>query len=93
MAYGAYLHSLGDTEPPVIDGLTGPQRFFMSWARIWRGKTHDAEMARRLVVDPHAPGEFRCNAILRNLDEFHDAFGVQPGDGLWIAPADRVRIW
>jgi putative endopeptidase len=93
VAYRAYLHSLGNTEPPVIEGLTGPQRFFMSWARIWRGKAHDEEMARRLVVDPHSPGEFRCNAILRNLDEFHRAFNTQPGDDLWLPPGDRVRIW
>jgi putative endopeptidase len=93
MAYKAYLLSLGEDEPPVIDGLTGPQRFFMSWARIWCGKARDAEMIRRLTIDPHSPGEFRCNAILRNLDEFHEAFGVSDGDGLWLAPEARVRIW
>jgi putative endopeptidase len=65
----------------------------MSWARIWRGKVRDAEALRRLAVDPHAPREFRCNAIVRNLEEFHQAFGVRPGDGMWLDPEARVRIW
>jgi putative endopeptidase len=93
MSYRAYLHSLGGVEPPAIDGLTGAQRFFMSWARIWRGKAHDAEVARRLIVDPHSPGEFRTNAIVRNLGEFHEAFSVRPGDDLWLTPESRVGIW
>jgi len=93
MSYRAYLLSLGGVEPPVIDGLTGAQRFFMSWAHIWRFKAHDAEVARRLVVDPHSPGEFRTNAIVRNIDEFHEAFNVQPGDDLWLAPESRVHFW
>ncbi len=93
LAYRAYLLSLDGAEPPVIAGLTGPQRFFMSWARVWRGKIRDAEISRRLVVDPHSPEEYRCNAVVRNLDAFHEAFAVQPGDGLWLAPASRVRIW
>jgi putative endopeptidase len=93
VAYRAYLLSLDGREPPVIGGLTGPQRFFLSWARIWRGKVREAEAIRRLANDPHSPRELRCNAIARNLDEFHQAFGVQPGDGMWLAPAERVRIW
>lgn len=93
LAYRAYLLSLAGAPPPVIGGLTGPQRFFMSWARVWRGKTRDAELSRRLVVDPHSPDEYRCNAVVRNLDAFHEAFAVQPGDGLWLDPTSRVRIW
>ncbi|RZS89733.1 putative endopeptidase [Motilibacter rhizosphaerae] len=93
VAYKAYELSLGGAEPPVIDGLTGWQRFFISWARIWRGKGRDADVARRLAVDPHSPTEFRCNAVVRNLDEFHAAFGTATSDGLWLEPADRVRIW
>ena len=93
MAYRAYLRSLDGAEPPVIDGLTGAQRFFLSWARVWRFKARDAEARRRLVVDPHAPAEFRCNAAVRNLAEFHEAFDVREGDGMWWDPADRVRIW
>lgn len=93
MAYRAYLRSLDGAEPPVVDGLTGAQRFFLSWARVWRFKARDAEVRRRLVVDPHSPAEFRCNAAVRNLTEFHEAFGVREGDGMWRDPADRVRIW
>ena len=93
VAYKAYLLSLGGAEAPVVDGLTGPQRFFMSWARVWRGKGRDADVARRLAIDPHSPAEFRCNAIVRNLDEFVEAFGLAAEDALWLDPADRVRIW
>ncbi|MGW7580173.1 M13 family metallopeptidase [Kitasatospora sp. NPDC054768] len=93
MAYRAYLRSLDGAEPPVVDGLTGAQRFFLSWARVWRFKARDAEVRRRLVVDSHSPAEFRCNAAVRNLAEFHEAFGVREGDGMWRDPADRVRIW
>ncbi|MFF1738589.1 M13 family metallopeptidase [Streptomyces mirabilis] len=93
MAYRAYLLSLDGAEPPVVDGLTGAQRFFISWARVWRFKARDAEVRRKLVVDPHSPAEFRCNAAVRNLAEFHEAFGVCEGDGMWWDPADRVRIW
>ncbi len=60
---------------------------------MWCGKVRPAEVERRLAIDPHSPPEFRCNAVVRNLVEFHDAFGTQPGDGLWLDPADRVRIW
>ncbi len=93
MAYRAYLLSLDGAEAPVVDGLTGAQRFFVSWARVWRFKARDAEVLRRLAVDPHSPGEFRCNAVVRNLAEFHAAFGVREGDRMWRDPADRVRIW
>jgi putative endopeptidase len=93
VSYRAYLLSLDGREPPVIGGLTGPQRFFLSWARIWRGKVREAEAIRRLALDPHSPRELRCNAIARNLDEFHQAFRVRPGDGMWLAPDERVRLW
>ncbi len=63
--------SLHGEEAAVIDGLTGGQRFFMSWARVWRQKVRDTEVIRLLAIDPHSPGEFRCNQIVRNLDEFH----------------------
>ncbi|MFC3242079.1 M13 family metallopeptidase [Gordonia humi] len=80
-------------EPPVIDDLTGAQRVFFSWAQIWRTKTRDAEAIRRLSIDPHSPPEFRCNGVVRNVDAFYDAFDVVDGDGLYLAPAERVRIW
>ena len=78
---------------PEIDGLTGIQRLIASWAVVWRTKTRPEEAARRLAVDPHSPPEFRCNQVVRNIDDFHEAFGVSEGDGLWMAPEERVSIW
>ncbi|NKX49329.1 M13 family metallopeptidase, partial [Arthrobacter deserti] len=93
IAYQAYQLSLGGREAPVIDGLTGAQRFFYSWAECWRQKIRPEESLRRLTVDPHSPNEFRCNQVVRNLDAFHAAFGVTGTDRLWLDPAERVRIW
>jgi putative endopeptidase len=93
IAWKAYLVSLQGEEAPVIDGLTGAQRFFLSWARIWQHKARDEEVLRLLAIDRHSPGEFRCNQIVRNLDEFYGAFGVGAADDLWLEPAARVRIW
>ncbi len=93
IAYHAWLLSLGDREPAVIDGTTGAQRLFLSWATVWRAKSREAEALRRLAIDPHSPPEFRCNQVVRNLDEFYEAFGVVKTDGLWLDEADRVRIW
>ena len=72
---------------------TPAQRLFASWATVWRTKGRDAEVLRRLAIDPHSPPEFRCNQVVRNLDEFYDAFGVTETDALWLDPDDRVRIW
>jgi len=93
IAWQAYLLSLHGEQPPAIDGLTGAQRFFLSWARAWQQKTRDEEVIRLLAIDPHSPAEFRCNQIARNLDEFYAAFGVGATDKLWLEPAARVRIW
>jgi putative endopeptidase len=93
IAWKAYLVSLRGEEAPVIDGLTGAQRFFLSWARIWQSKARDEEAIRLLAADPHSPGEFRCNQIVRNLDEFYTAFDVGATDELWLEPAARVSIW
>ncbi|HEY1641778.1 MAG TPA: M13-type metalloendopeptidase [Streptosporangiaceae bacterium] len=93
IAWKAYLVSLNGEEAPVIDGLTGAQRFFMSWARAWQLKARDEEVIRLLAIDPHSPGEFRCNQIVRNLDEFYAAFEVGASDELWLEPAARVSIW
>ncbi len=92
IAHLAYRIALDGQEPPVIDGLTGHQRFFVGWAQGWRGKARPEEAKRLLAIDPHSPMDLRAN-IVRNLYEFHDAFGVEPGDGLWLDPQDRVRIW
>lgn len=93
IAYQAYLLALGGKEAPVIDGLTGAQRFFFAWAQVWRTKIRAEESLRRLTIDPHSPAEFRCNAVVRNLDEFHEAFALTPADALWMEPDQRVRIW
>jgi putative endopeptidase len=93
IAWKAYLISLDGAEPPVIDGLTGAQRFFLSWAQSWQQKGRDEEVIRLLAIDPHAPNEFRCNQIVRNIDAFYDAFGVSEQDAAWLAPAERVTIW
>lgn len=99
IAWKAWVATLADSginspaEAPVIDGLTGPQRFFAAWARSWRSKARDEFAIQLLAVDPHSPSEFRCNGVLRNLDAFAETYGVAPGDGMWLAPQDRVRIW
>ena len=92
IALKAYLLSLQRQDAPVVDGLSGVQRVFMNFANVWRGKRRKEQMLQLLTVDPHSPAEFRAN-IVRNLDEFHEAFGTRPGDGLWLDPEKRVRIW
>jgi len=93
IAWKAYLRSLGGAEPRVIDGLTGAQRFFLSWAQSWRQKSRDAEVIRLLTIDPHAPNEFRCNQIVRNIAAFYEAFDVRESDALYLPPEQRVTIW
>jgi putative endopeptidase len=93
IAWQAYLISLGGEEPPVIEGMTGGQRFFLSYAQAWRESMRPEEAAMRLARDPHSPNEFRCNQIVRNIDEFYRAFDVTEGDALWLEPAERVAIW
>jgi putative endopeptidase len=93
IAWKAYLIALDGQEPPVIDGLTGGERFFLSWANSWQQKAREEEAIRLLAIDPHSPPEFRCNQIVRNIDAFYEAFGVTADDELWLDPADRVTIW
>ena len=93
MAYRAYQLSLAGKAAPVIDGLTGDQRFFMGWAQVWRTLIRPEEAIRLLKVDPHSPGEFRANGTLRNIDDFQDAFANKSGDGMFLAPEERVKIW
>jgi putative endopeptidase len=95
IALRAYEIALGTpvAEGPVVDGMPAAQRVFCSWAQAWRSKGRDEEVIRRLATDPHSPEEFRCNGVVRNIDEFAEAFGLAPGDGLWLAPEERVRIW
>lgn len=93
MAYRAYQLSLGGKPAPVIDGLTGDQRFFLAWAQVWRTKYREQALVNQMKADPHSPAMYRINGPLRNLDPWYDAFGVKEGDALYVAPKDRVRIW
>jgi putative endopeptidase len=93
IAYDAYLISLDGAEAPVIDGMTGAQRFFLSWAQAWQIKLRDEEAIRLLSIDPHSPNEFRCNQIVRNIDDFYDAFELTESDALWLPAEQRVTIW
>jgi len=93
LALDAYHHYLAGRIAPVIDGLTGDQRVFLGWAQVWRGKSREDALRQQLVTDPHSPPEERVNAVVRNVDGWYAAFDVKPGDKLYVAPADRVRIW
>ncbi len=89
----AYRNSLGGKPAPVLDGLTGDQRVFLGWAQAWRGKLRDDAMRKLVASDPHSPRQFRVNGPVRNIDEWYAAFGVTPDNRLYLAPAERVRIW
>ncbi|KLU07990.1 M13 family metallopeptidase [Kocuria sp. SM24M-10] len=78
---------------PVLDGLTGAERFFYAYAGLWRSTAREQELINRLAGDPHAPDEFRCNGVVRNMDAFHETFRTRPGDALWLPPEDRVTVW
>ncbi|MER7797174.1 M13-type metalloendopeptidase [Microbacterium sp. NPDC096154] len=93
IALKAYELSLGGEEAPVIDGYTGVQRLFLSWAQVWQQKGREAETIRLLTIDPHSPNEFRCNQIVRNIDAFYEAFDVTEQDALWLPEEQRVTIW
>ena len=93
IAWKAYVLSLRGEQPPVVDGLSAHERFFLSWAQSWKLAVRVEEAKRLLQIDPHSPSEFRCNQIARNLDEFYEAFGVTKEHELWLDPEDRVSIW
>jgi len=92
VAHDAYLASLNGAPPPVIDGMTADQRFYLGWAQVWRCQSREAALRQQLLVDPHSPCPVRTD-VVRNMDPWYSAFGVQPGQKLYLAPADRVRIW
>ena len=92
-AYRAYKISLNGKEAPIIDGLTGDQRFFMGFAQIWRSKSRDEALRNQLLTNPHSPGPYRAFVPLVNNDAFEKTFNVQPGDKMFKAPAERVKIW
>jgi putative endopeptidase len=92
VAYDAYRTSLNGKEPPVIDGMTGDQRFFLGWAQVWRRNYREANLRQRLITDPHSPSAQRA-WVVRNLDKWYDAFQPKKDGKLYLKPEDRVRIW
>ncbi|QBF82045.1 M13 family peptidase [Shewanella maritima] len=93
IAYKAYKMSLNGKEAPVIDGLTGDERFFMGFSQIWRVKMKEEAMRNRVATDPHAPGHFRAIGALSNMPEFYETYGVKEGDKMYLPPEKRVKIW
>ena len=91
-AYDAYRASLGGKEAPVIDGFTGDQRFFIAYAQAWATKMRDEALRSRIATDGHAPGNYRALTV-RNIDAWYTAFDVKPGDKLYLAPDQRVKVW
>src|SRR4030095_6575787 len=91
-AYDAYHASLGGKEPPVIDGFTGDQRFFIAFAQSWATKMREAQLRQRIATDGHAPGQYRALTV-RNVDAWYKAFNIQPGDKLYLAPEKRVPVY
>ena len=84
---------MGRVFPPVLDGYTGEQRFFMGWSQVWREKAREERKLQLLTIDPHSPTEFRANGAAINHDGFHEAFKTKPGDKMFKPAADRIRIW
>jgi len=93
IAYKAYRISLAGNEAPVIDGLTGDQRLYLGWVQVWRGKVREAEAIQRIKTDPHSPPAVRGTAPMRNQPGFYSAFGLKPGDKMYLPPDRRVSIW
>ena len=93
IAYKAYHLSLGGKPAPTIDGSSGDQRFFFGWAQVWRSLFRDDYLREMLLTNPHSPGPYRVNGVMRNMPEFYQAFGVNQGDGAWLPPEQRVKIW
>ncbi len=93
IAWRAYKMSLRGRSSLVIDGFTGEQRFFLSWAQAWKGRIRDEYLRQTLLSTPHAPPEYRANGPASNIAGFHEAFGTKPGDGMYREPGGRVVIW
>jgi putative endopeptidase len=93
LALDAYRASLNGEPAPVLDGYTGDQRVFLGWAQVWRAKSRPDALKQQVTSDSHSPARFRVDGPLRNVDAWYDAFGVKPGDKLYLKPEDRVRIW
>jgi putative endopeptidase len=93
VAYEAYHKSLDGKPAPVLDELSGDQRFFLSWAQAWRDLSRDERLRNLVMSDPHSPPRFRVDGVVRNIDAWYEAFDIQPSDALYLAPEDRVHIW
>jgi putative endopeptidase len=94
IAYEAFKKTKeGQSTDTKIDGFTPDQRFFLSWAQVWRGSQRPEAAAQRILTDPHSPEKYRCNAPISNVDAWYAAFDVQPGDKNYKAPADRIKVW
>ncbi|MBY5920732.1 M13 family metallopeptidase [Ferrimonas balearica] len=93
IAYRAYQMALDGKDAPVIDGLSGDERFFIGFTQIWRAKYKEQALRNRVATDPHSPSQFRANGPLANMPEFYETYNVQPTDAMYIAPEDRVKIW
>lgn len=93
IAYEAYMNSLGGEEPPVMDGLTGAERFFIGYAQIWRSKSRDEQLRSQLLSDSHSPPSVRVNGPLPHVERFYEAFDLREGDGMWLPPEERIKIW
>ncbi|WP_188152195.1 M13 family metallopeptidase [Teredinibacter waterburyi] len=94
IAYAAFQRYKAEHgEPPVLDGLTGDQRFFLSWAHVWRAKAREEALSQQLLTDPHSPAQYRVNGVVRNIDAWYQAFNVGPDNALYLPPEERVSIW
>jgi putative endopeptidase len=93
LALDGYRDSLHGKPAPVLDGFTGEQRVFLGWAQVWRSKSRLDALKQQVATDPHSPVRFRVDGPMRNVDAWYEAFGVKPGDKLYLPPEERVRIW
>ncbi len=93
IAYEALHKAIGNKNPGLIDGLTPDQRFFLAWAQMWRANYRPEELRRRLIIDPHSPGEFRTIGPLMNIEAFYKAFDVKEGDAMYRPVKERANIW
>lgn len=93
LGYDAYLASLESEEPPIVDGFTGEQRYFISYAQVWRNKLREEALRQWILFGHASPPEVRVNGPLKHFPEFYEAFDVQPGDGIRLPPEARVKIW
>jgi putative endopeptidase len=93
LALDAYHTSLKGRHARKVDGFTGDQRVFLGWAQAWAGKTQPEAIRRLTTSDPHSYRKYRVNGVVRNIDGWYKAFGIKPGDALYVAPDQRVRVW